>query len=345
MIEFPLPPLSVLDVCGADAATILNNLTTNDVRSLPEPVRGADAKGRCFGLETFITDVRGRCIGHVIAYRLQDRYRLIGAAGQSDGIANHVDRYTIREDVSVVQHGRQYLAKLMAPLEKKEIGDTSAEKELPPHALKGFVEGTDQFRVEVPWLSQLPEQERADEDSRWWLDLRIGVEAAAPGRIAMDPSDSFHHARIAAGFPWHGVDFDDANLPQELDRDAFAISFHKGCYLGQETVARLDALGKVQKKLVSWELQHALLPPDIPRPDHRLYASPEDAQRAEEGEKVKPVGRLTSVVALSADDGVSAKDASVSHLALGMARRSHFEAGATAYGVLPSGGDFSGVVR
>ena len=43
---------------------------------------------------------------------------------------------------------------------------------------------------------------------------------------------------------------DDRHLPQELDRNDTAISFNKGCYLGQETIARLDMLGKVQKKLV-----------------------------------------------------------------------------------------------
>lgn len=43
---------------------------------------------------------------------------------------------------------------------------------------------------------------------------------------------------------------DDRHLPQEIDRNEKAISFNKGCYLGQETIARLDMLGKVQKKLV-----------------------------------------------------------------------------------------------
>ena len=43
---------------------------------------------------------------------------------------------------------------------------------------------------------------------------------------------------------------DDRHLPQEIDRNSSAISFNKGCYLGQETIARLDMLGKIQKKLV-----------------------------------------------------------------------------------------------
>jgi len=64
-----------------------------------------------------------------------------------------------------------------------------------------------------------------------------------------DDRTGWEQARIENFWPWFGVDVDDKNLPQELDIDARAISFKKGCYLGQETVARLDALGQVQKRL------------------------------------------------------------------------------------------------
>jgi folate-binding protein YgfZ len=55
--------------------------------------------------------------------------------------------------------------------------------------------------------------------------------------------------RIEAGTPWFGRDVTDENLPQEVDRTPLAISFTKGCYLGQETVARLDAMGHVNRTL------------------------------------------------------------------------------------------------
>jgi hypothetical protein len=51
-------------------------------------------------------------------------------------------------------------------------------------------------------------------------------------------------------------------LPQEVNRDAHAISFTKGCYLGQETDARIDALGHVNRKLVllRWQGPEPLQP-------------------------------------------------------------------------------------
>ena len=56
--------------------------------------------------------------------------------------------------------------------------------------------------------------------------------------------------RIEEGRP-EAVDIPEKTLPQELGRDARAISFTKGCYLGQETVARIDALGHVNRRLVA----------------------------------------------------------------------------------------------
>lgn len=60
---------------------------------------------------------------------------------------------------------------------------------------------------------------------------------------------SFDMIRIENRFPLSGVDVLPDNLPQEFDRDRTAISFEKGCYLGQETVARLDALGHTNRTL------------------------------------------------------------------------------------------------
>ncbi len=55
--------------------------------------------------------------------------------------------------------------------------------------------------------------------------------------------------RIEAGTPVFGRDVTEKNLPQEFARDDRAISFVKGCYLGQETVARIDAVGHVNQIL------------------------------------------------------------------------------------------------
>ncbi|HEY1066449.1 MAG TPA: glycine cleavage T C-terminal barrel domain-containing protein, partial [Pirellulales bacterium] len=76
-----------------------------------------------------------------------------------------------------------------------------------------------------------------------WLDKLRAAGARACGR------PSWETVRVEAGLPVFGIDVTDENLAQEVDRNNSAISLTKGCYLGQETVARIDALGHVNKLL------------------------------------------------------------------------------------------------
>ena len=75
--------------------------------------------------------------------------------------------------------------------------------------------------------------------------IRLLLDAGAV-RCGADVCEA---ARIEQGTPWFGCDITDENLPQEIDRNQQAINFTKGCYLGQETVARIDALGHVNRLL------------------------------------------------------------------------------------------------
>ena len=267
---YRLSRLSVIDVAGADAATILHNVTTNAVKSL------ADGEG----CETFITDVRGKTLGHGYLYRQGDEFRYWGAAGQSETILAHLDKYTIREDATpTIQDdhfcGLVFSPDLMGPLEITPPAGAPAAACVQPqgwrHSLGGHevtlfstsILGPDTIMALVP-------REVGDGVCQWLQEKEI----------ALLSETEFHDARTSAGFPWYSIDIDDKNLPQEVDRDASAISFTKGCYLGQETIARLDAMGQVQRKLVQWSITG-----DIPAAGATLDADG------------KTVGRLTSIAA------------------------------------------------
>ena len=73
----------------------------------------------------------------------------------------------------------------------------------------------------------------------------------------------------------YGIDITDKNLPQEIARDDVAISFKKGCYLGQETVARIDALGHVNRRLTRLEFPAV----GIPAPGDVAMSQGEEAGR------------------------------------------------------------------
>ncbi|KLU01650.1 Folate-dependent protein for Fe/S cluster synthesis/repair in oxidative stress [Rhodopirellula islandica] len=307
-----LPALSVVDLVGADATAILHNLTTNDVKKLT-----SESPNR-FGLETFITNVRGKCLGHVVAFATENGYRMIGSPGviatadsvssmrQSQAIAEHADRYTIREDAAPVIRDEDLAAWMV-------IDGNEEPAQTTPSPRMTTQDGIDSYRL--PWVKSgtlflLPVETAPEHPSV--IAERLGVESDS--LVAGDEND-FHAHRLAAGFPWFGIDLTDAHLPQEADRETQTISFTKGCYLGQETVARLDALGQVQKKLVRWKLS-GLPAGTQPEADDKLRAQDAAAD-------AKPVGRITSVGRIN-DQGEG--------LAMGYARRSHFEAGSVLAG-------------
>jgi len=66
--------------------------------------------------------------------------------------------------------------------------------------------------------------------------------------------ESFNVHRIEAGIPWFGLDMDENTLPIEAGLEKSAISFNKGCYIGQESVARITYRGHVNRKLVGLSL-------------------------------------------------------------------------------------------
>jgi len=62
-------------------------------------------------------------------------------------------------------------------------------------------------------------------------------------------SEAYERARIEAGVPRQGVDTDERTIPQEAGLERFAVSFTKGCFVGQELVCRIDTRGHVNRNL------------------------------------------------------------------------------------------------
>ena len=295
---FQVDALTILEITGRDASLVLNNLATANVGQLQTSQ----------GVETFVTEVRGRTVGHICAYRKETGILLVGPTGQAERLLQHIDRYIIREDATLNDHSDRYQAVLLAqPLAGRFADDYQITPLDSPLLAAGQAEiGGKMVTVcQVPWLGQpaylcLQTLPRSSEESLqpWW-ESRIATADNLPSMA------EFHHQRVLAGFPWFGIDLNESHLPQEADRNAETISFTKGCYLGQETVARLDALGQVQKKLCRWQIATtAAIPTGTP-----LLS----------GEK--KVGTVTSTAVV--DDTAIA-------IAIAMTRRSHFEPGSTA---------------
>jgi folate-binding protein YgfZ len=233
----PLPGWTEIELTGKDRAAFLHNFCTNDVKRL--------LPGH--GCEAFILNVKGNILGHVLIFAGDERLSLSSVPGQGTPLAAHLDRYLIREDVQIADRTNDKGVTLLAggawePVILESFGVAA------PAAMYSVVIGSWQgVPVElrrVPLLHPAAWLLVAPSDAS---DHLLALLAAADGLECGDAA--FTAARIASGYPWFGRDITDKNLPQEVARDPLTISFKKGCYLGQETVARIDALGHVNKLL------------------------------------------------------------------------------------------------
>lgn len=225
---------------GSDCVKLLNNLSTNDLAKLPD--------GR--GCEIFLLDAKGRILDYATAFKSADAIWLDAEPGRAAGIIKHLDRYVIREDVrfedATESHSQIAIFGPKAATFIQELFQVDAG---------GWQNLTEQ-RIE--WQSQSAVVRRFDRGVDATFEILFDRKASAELTERIDGASTslakLHQPevellRIEAGFPRMGVDIEDGCLAQEIARDQAAISFTKGCYLGQETVARLDALGHVNRKL------------------------------------------------------------------------------------------------
>jgi len=226
-----------IELTGADRAALLHNLCTNDVLRLQT--------GQ--GCEAFLTSVRGKTLAHLFVFCGSESLLIDAVAGQAEAIVPHLDKYIITEDVQVCDRSDTQgelavagarAADALAKLVECEIpAERFAHRECtidgnPVHLRRVDLTGPDSFLLATP------------------ADRMIGLtKALREAGVAECLGPAFNTARIEFGTPLFGQDIQPDNLPQELNRDQAAISFTKGCYLGQETVARIDALGHVNKAL------------------------------------------------------------------------------------------------
>ena len=226
-----------IELTGKDRVSFLHGFCTNDIKRL-NPGQGCEA---------FFTDVQGKTIGFANIFCEVNRIVVETAPGQAEHLIKSLDRFLIREDVQLTDRSESWCALRVAGPAAAGLIEQVFGVEItlePRHHLRCQWQGQELAVRRVDYIS------RADYliaiETSDWQACWDAFEAAA----AVPCSESaLEIARIEAGTPNFGVDMTDANLPQEVDRNATAISFTKGCYLGQETVARIDAMGHVNRLL------------------------------------------------------------------------------------------------
>lgn len=244
---FALPERGLLEVAGSERERWLDGMISNDVRSL-------DPAGSRSGCPALLLDPKGRILASLHVLALPDRFWLeLERSGIATAAATF-DKYIIADDVQVRDASAEWTRLALegpragALLAAAAGGASSAFA--PPEA-DGWCElriaGRD-LRVAAYGLTgepglQLFVPAGAEEP------VRAALREAGAGALVEGDAALLEVLRVEAGTPRLGVELDDSVLPAEARLER-AVSTTKGCYTGQEVVARLRTRGRVAQLLV-----------------------------------------------------------------------------------------------
>ena len=236
-----------LRVTGADRVDFLQGMLSNDVRRL--------AAGE--GCHALLLTEQGKIVADCVALALDDAILLDGRARAIARAAEALARYIVADDVELAADDATQAVGLIGPCATgalARLGITAAPATAYAHAVCETDAGPVRV-VRVPrpgdggFVCLVPRERVA----AWW---RACVDDA---RITPAGFEALEALRIESGVPAYGVDIGPETIALEAPLET-AISFGKGCYLGQEVVERVSARGHVNRKLVCLVIDGATPP-------------------------------------------------------------------------------------
>lgn len=270
---------SRLCLTGTDRVKFLHGQVTNDVQRL----RSGE------GCYAALVNAKGRMHSDLNIYRLADELLLDFEPGFAVGMAARLEKFVITDDVQILDAAPHYgLLTVLGPRAAEPVAQLGLPWTLPaqPLAFSTLSEAT---------LGQLYLMRRAGDSVSPAAGFDLFIPIASLGAVfdklvAAAKSlggraggwEALETARITAGIPRFGQDMDENTLPPEAGLEARAISYSKGCYIGQEVIARIRTYGQVARALRALRLPAGLSP--LPLPGEKLLVDG------------KEVGHLTSVI-------------------------------------------------
>lgn len=238
-----------ITVQGKDAATFLHNLSSNDIKGLQA--------GR--GCEAFFLNVKAKVLAHAWIWRLPGdtpTFWIDPGPGQGTSLLTHLDRHLISEQVELVDRTTDQVQLHLTGPELEQRWRHLGGASLP-------AEG----EVVLAHLADTPVQARG---RSLFVGTGRGIDLLAPATaqssvlellttagIQPGGTHAWEILRIEAGIPFYSQDIDETTLAPEVGRTNQAISYQKGCYLGQEPVVRIRDLGHVNRTLMGLEIDGA----------------------------------------------------------------------------------------
>lgn len=204
-----------LRVTGPDAVSFVQGMVTNDVAALA-------VGGSCYAA---VLTVKGGMVGDLRVLRRAEELVLDTGPGRGETVKAFLEKYLISEEAEVHAAPELALVGLVGP--KASAVAAAVPAALVEGTMPGFTGGVD----------LLVRRERLPD-----------VRAALAAHPTLSPS-TVEVLRVEHAVPLFGVDMTEVTIPLEANLD-HALHYKKGCYIGQEVIARATYRGQMNKKLV-----------------------------------------------------------------------------------------------
>ncbi len=221
---------ALVSLSGREGLDFIQRLSTNDVSKLEV---GA-------AMETLLTNEKGRVVDLVVVIRITgDTLLLAGETVGPHTLTEWLKRFIIMEDLQLANANDDYRRIAIWPSGKNDIENNNhseyvglavSEYQITSYVLKSFLNYS--FAELLVWRNQFATE-------------KLSSTVSASSELSSDDFDSF---RIATGAPGAPGEICGRYNPFELRLDRL-VSFTKGCFIGQEVIARLDTYKKPQRRL------------------------------------------------------------------------------------------------
>ena len=265
-----------LCLTGADRVRFLHGQVTNDIGSVP-------AGEGCYAA---LVTAKGKMQSDLNVYCLANELLLDFEPALTGTVSQRLEKYIVADDVQIVDVGPLYgLLSVQGPKSAAMMVALGLFHGLPDQPF-AFVNVTDAALGEVYLMNQ-PRLGTAGFDLFVPRAAMAGLAEKLTGCVAAGGGrpcgwQAFETARIEAGIPRFGVDMDETHFPQECGIESRAVSYTKGCYIGQEVLNRIHTLGHVNKELRGLRLAEEL--ENLPLKGDKLFQAG------------KEVGYITSAI-------------------------------------------------
>ncbi len=243
---------SIIEISGADAASLIDRITSNNIQKL----------GVGESAQTGFLNPHAKVLATAFVLKKKDSLWLETQANLAEKLKSYIEKFIFSEDAKLTDKSRDLVC---IGIEGPSSEETLIQLGMsPPRSMDSPVKPGNDSVYDIEW-NKIPLTIFA----RSW-SVNGGFSIFTPSqhlhsflakleRVPWAGMKTLNLLRIEKGVPWYGLDMDENYLLPETGLEE-AISYSKGCYTGQEIVARIKSRGQLKRKLARLLIQTSSTP-------------------------------------------------------------------------------------